>query len=105
MVHTRPSCFRSTPGGRIRTILRAAIGSPCPYCGEPMTADRSPTRDHIRPRSKGYTLADPANRVIVCFPCNQLKGSRSLRSFLFRLNRSCDPRAAHVASFLESLPV
>jgi 5-methylcytosine-specific restriction endonuclease McrA len=70
-----------------------------------MTADRSPTRDHIRPRSKGYTLADPANRAIVCEPCNQLKGSRSLLSFLFRLTRCGDPRAAHVARFLEGITV
>jgi 5-methylcytosine-specific restriction endonuclease McrA len=83
----------------VRAILRDAIGSPCPYCGEPMTDERPPSRDHINPRSKGYTLADPANRAIVCEPCNQDKGSRSLQSFLYRSMTSGDPRAVFVASF------
>jgi hypothetical protein len=42
-----------------RAELVAAIGSPCAYCCEPMVA---PTRDHIRPRSKGGTLA-PHNKA------------------------------------------
>jgi 5-methylcytosine-specific restriction endonuclease McrA len=66
-----------------------------------MTGNRPPSRDHIRPRSKGFTLADPANRAIVCQPCNTDKGSRSLASFLFRLRRAVDPRAVFVAAFLE----
>jgi HNH endonuclease len=48
----------------------AAIGKPCAYCGEPMAA---PTRDHIRPRSKGGTLA-PGNKAMACDCCNSDKG-------------------------------
>jgi 5-methylcytosine-specific restriction endonuclease McrA len=84
----------------MRAILAAAIGLPCPYCGNPMTGERAPSRDHIRPRSKGFTLADPANRAIVCQPCNEDKGSRSLGSFLFRLRRAADPRTQCVAAFI-----
>src|SRR5216684_6443958 len=58
--------------------LVAAIGKPCAYCGEPMAA---PTRDHIRPRSKGGTLA-PGNKALACDRCNTDKGSRSLASWL-----------------------
>jgi 5-methylcytosine-specific restriction endonuclease McrA len=66
-----------------------------------MTADtRPPSRDHIRPRSKGGTLDDPGNKVIVCDDCNQDKGSRSIGSFLYRLTRAGDPRAAVVAVFI-----
>jgi 5-methylcytosine-specific restriction endonuclease McrA len=83
-----------------RKSLLDAIGEPCSYCGEPMLPDeRRPSRDHIRPRSKGFTLADPANRAIVCQPCNEDKGSRSLASFLFRLRRTGDPRAAIVEAY------
>jgi hypothetical protein len=45
-----------------RAELVAAIGKPCAYCGEPMV---TPSRDHIRPLSKGGTLA-PHNRALVC---------------------------------------
>jgi hypothetical protein len=59
----------------------------------------APTRDHIRPRSKGGTLA-PHNKVLACDPCNQDKGSRSLASWLYRLASAGDPRAAIIeASF------
>jgi 5-methylcytosine-specific restriction endonuclease McrA len=79
-----------------RAELVAAIGKPCAYCGDPMAA---PTRDHIKPRSKGGTLA-PHNKVLACEPCNQDKGSRSLASWLYRLARAGDPRAAIIeASF------
>ena len=54
-----------------RAVLVAAIGSLCPLCGEPMVGpDRFPTRDHIKPRSKGYRLTVD-NRAIVCAPCNK----------------------------------
>lgn len=63
---------------------------------------RRPSRDHIRPRSNDHTLA-AANRVVVCEPCNVAKGSRSLVSFLFRLDRAQDPRAPFVAAFIHEL--
>ena len=79
--------------------LVAAVGKPCAYCSEPMDA---PTRDHIRPRSKGGTLA-PGNRALVCDPCNQDKGSRTLGSWLFRLQKAGDRRAAMVAVLLAAV--
>jgi hypothetical protein len=81
-----------------RAHLVAAIGSPCAYCGEPMAA---PTRDHIRPRSKGGTLAQ--GKALACAPCNTDKGSRSLASWLYRLKMVGDPRAPIVAAFITGL--
>jgi len=38
-------------------VLVAAIGSRCPYCSELMAhPSRHPSRDHIKPRARGYTL-------------------------------------------------
>jgi HNH endonuclease len=39
--------------------------------------ERPPSRDHIKPRSKGHTL-DEGNRALVCCRCNHDKGSLSL---------------------------
>src|ERR1700722_617904 len=48
-----------------RAKLLAVIGSPCPYCGQTMQIpDRPPSRDHIKPRSKGYALF--GNLSLVC---------------------------------------
>lgn len=82
-----------------RAELVAAIGKPCAYCGDPMAA---PTRDHIRPRSKGGRLK-PGNRALACQPCNTDKGSRSLASWLHRLEIAGDPRAAMVRAFAHAL--
>ena len=79
-----------------RAELVAAIGKPCAYCGDPMAA---PTRDHIRPRSKGGAL-EGGNKAFACQRCNTDKGSRSLASWLYRLASAGDPRAAIIeASF------
>lgn len=85
-----------------RPLLVAAVGSPCPWCGEPMTLpDRPPSRDHLHPRSRGGTCADTRNRAIVCEPCNNLKGGRSLAGFLQKLIDAGDViRAARVAAFM-----
>jgi hypothetical protein len=81
-----------------RALLRAAIGSPCAYCGEPM---QFPTRDHIRPRAKGGTFAEPGNAAIACEPCNLDKGARSLMGWLVKLIEAGDAkRAACVAAFM-----
>jgi 5-methylcytosine-specific restriction endonuclease McrA len=61
--------------------------------------DRPPSRDHIKFRSKGYPLA--GNLAVVCCRCNTDKGSLSLGQWLTRLVRSVDPRADHVAAFIE----
>ena len=72
-----------------RRVLVAAIGSPCPYCGEAMAVpDRPPSRDHIKPRSKGHALA--GNLALVCCRCNTHKGSLSLGQWLTRLSRAGD---------------
>lgn len=83
-----------------RHVLVAAIGSRCPYCGEPMACPpRHPSRDHIRPRSRGHALV-PENRAVVCRTCNTDKGSLSLGQWLNRLRRAADPRADYVADFM-----
>lgn len=83
-----------------RPVLVAAIGSRCPYCGEPMACPpRHPSRDHIRPRSRGHMLS-PDNQAVVCRTCNADKGSLSLGRWLNRLRRAADPRARYVAEFM-----
>jgi 5-methylcytosine-specific restriction endonuclease McrA len=83
--------------------LLAVIGTPCPYCGQTMQIpDRPPSRDHIKPRSKGYALA--GNLALVCCRCNTDKGSLSLGQWLTRLSRAGDARAGHVAAFIERGP-
>jgi HNH endonuclease len=79
-----------------RAHLVAAIGKPCTYCGDPMAA---PTRDHIRPRSKGGTLA-PGNKTLACDRCNTDKGDRSLASWLYRLEMAGDSRAVIVRALV-----
>lgn len=85
-----------------RATLRAAIGSPCPYCGEPMgELEKRPSRDHAeKPRARGGKLSSEGNRVICCEPCNCDKANRSLREFLLHLEARGDPRATHVAVFI-----
>jgi hypothetical protein len=86
--------------GSYRAALAAAIGSPCPYCGQTMQIpDRPPSRDHIKPRSNGHALA--CKLALVCCRCNTDKGSLSLGQWLTRLSRAGDPRAYHVAAFIE----
>lgn len=62
---------------------------------------RCPSRDHVRARVRGGTLA-PDNRMIVCDPCNGAKGAKSLARFLHHLIRASDPRAGHVAAVMRS---
>ncbi len=75
-------------------MLREADGKPCPYCHNVMKRGtrRPPTRDHIRPRRAGGTLAQ-GNCIIVCSPCNGDKGDMMLVEFLESLRRKGDPRA------------
>jgi hypothetical protein len=79
-----------------RAILVAAVGTPCAYCGDPIAL---PTRDHLKARARGGTLAD--GKAIVCQPCNEMKGTRSLAGFLQTLiARSDAKRAVYVAAFM-----
>lgn len=92
-------------------LLLRYEGMPCPYCAKAMTlADgkrgrRAPTRDHVRPRCKGATLASfkDLNRLLVCRTCNHAKGSRSLVEFYAWLRERNDPRAHHVARTIHAL--
>lgn len=82
-----------------RPALLAALGSPCPYCGEPMNFPaRRPSHDHIEPRSRGHHLT-PDNTAIVCQRCNTAKGSKSLARWHARLAQAGDPRAPRIAAF------
>jgi len=88
-----------------RRVLVDALNSSCPYCSELMAhPPRYPSRDHIRPRSKGYTLT-AENRAIVCRRCNTDKGSLSLGRWLNRLRRAADPRAVHVEGFMRRVGI
>jgi hypothetical protein len=89
---------------KIPTRLEAALGRPCPYCGEVMrkkagTANRQhwrhPTRDHVVPRCEGGTIT-----VVVCHTCNHNKADRSLDEWLAFLAWTDDPRQHHVERFL-----
>jgi hypothetical protein len=57
------------------------------------------TCDRIRPRSKGGTLA-PGNKALACGRCNVDKGSRTLRSWLYRLELAGDRPAEIVVRFM-----
>ncbi len=56
-------------------MLPAAIGQPCPVCGEPMRAD-AVDLDHEHPRALGGT--GPGTRII-CSRCNRSRGGRLSR--------------------------
>lgn len=75
-------------------MLKAADGKPCPYCEKTMIRGtrRMPTRDHVRPKRAGGTLA-AGNVLIVCSPCNGDKGDMMLLEFVDWLARRADPRA------------
>lgn len=81
-------------------LLASCVGRPCPYCSEPMTAhgQHRPTRDHIKPKARGYTLA--GNAAIVCLRCNSDKANRSPEGWLVSLLRRGDPRAVTFAAFI-----
>lgn len=75
---------------------------PCRYCGILMTGKRashyrSPTREHVVPRSRG----GGAGRVIlVCLACNQDKAHLTIHEWLRYLREVGDPRAERVAEVI-----
>ena len=91
---------RGGAGNVTPPLLASCVGLPCPYCSEPMTAHgkRQPTRDHIKPRSRGHTL--PGNTAIVCETCNADKANRSPEGWLMSLLRHGDRRAVTFAAFM-----
>ncbi len=58
------------------------LEKPCAYCGDPM---KKPSRDHVIPRSHGYTLRN--NKIWCCEPCNRHKSNRTLEEWLVVLQR------------------
>ncbi len=59
-----------------------SVETECFYCGEPLNKQNR-TKDHVRPRSKGYTLR--RNKVYACMICNIDKSSKTLREWRERL--------------------
>jgi len=53
----------------------------------------------IPPRSKGGRFDQPGNKSFACQPCNTDKGSRSLRSWLLRLETVGDRRRKNSQAF------
>lgn len=45
----------------------------------------APTRDHVNPRSRGFTLK--GNKLWCCAPCNRHKSNRTLTEWLEVLER------------------
>lgn len=82
----------------------------CIYCGDQLT-DQTHTIDHIIPRWKFrevynqcfLTAFGTLNTVPACWPCNQLKGSRSLREFYQFIRRRWIRRRIVILSNLKKL--
>jgi 5-methylcytosine-specific restriction endonuclease McrA len=91
-----------SPARYIGTELILYDGKPCPFCGHTMRigSPRPPSRDHLKPRSRGGTFAK-GNKLIVCRPCNHDKGDRTLREWLERLVALEDPRAGLVQNLID----
>jgi 5-methylcytosine-specific restriction endonuclease McrA len=78
----------------LRDLLRAHIGSPCPYCGAPM---EQPVSNHVRPMVYGGSLTD-ANKLVVCQRCDHDKGQLTLTAWAARLRAAGDPRLTIVTA-------
>lgn len=87
-------------------VLLAQHGKNCPYCNVIMRVQRPkptkqpffPTRDHVIP--KKIMCGQPT--VFVCRQCNNDKRDLLLSEWLVTLREKNDPRAEHVAVFLEN---
>jgi 5-methylcytosine-specific restriction endonuclease McrA len=66
-------------GYEVREYLLEKWGRKCAYCG---AKDVPLEIEHIHPRSKGGTDR-VSNLTIACHACNQSKGNRDIRDFLF----------------------
>lgn len=55
-------------------LLADAVGTPCPICGEPLSATPPLAVDHIVPWSAGGTN-DPGNLRVTHWSCNARRGS------------------------------
>lgn len=76
-------------------ISQEKHGKPCPYCTRKMVVGHPklhPTRDHIKPKSKGLSILPKNGRkygriIVVCSECNFMKGNLSLNEFILYLIR------------------
>lgn len=84
------------------TLLKQFDGKRCPYCNDIMRrgSRKPPTRDHVRPRSLGATLAN-GNCLVVCGPCNNDKDDMTLEEFVLYLKGKNDHRHRLVAKISE----
>ena len=101
-----PEAIKRRWAGVDADTVNAAVGKPCPYCGEAMVDEpgarkHHPSRDHIDPKSRNGAN-DPSNVLIVCYACNNDKDNLTLVHWYFALEEAGDPRARHVAAFLKS---
>ena len=85
--------------GAVGSLLKDGVSGSV-HLGVATVPDRPPSRDHIKPRSKGQALA--GNLALVCCRCNHDKGSRTLGQWLTRLSRAGDPCADHVEAFMRT---
>lgn len=82
------------------------IGDLCEFCEIVMDAEwHRPTRDHLFPRHKGYTLAhmNGHNKAVVCNTCNHEKGDSDVIAWWWWLEAKGDPRAPIVFMLIEKL--
>lgn len=91
-----------SPARYIGTELVLYDGRPCPYCGHAMKigSPRPPTRDHLKPRSRGGTFAK-GNKLVVCGPCNHNKRDLTIEEWATRLAARGDPRAGLVQNLID----
>lgn len=90
---------------------QAALGKACPYCQTTMVrwrggigsdVRRSPSRDHIHPRSKGGSDSD-CNILIVCWTCNNDKKDLTLGEFYGHLLVTDDQRFRSVGLLMKDV--
>lgn len=87
--------------------IQKSDGLPCSYCGCTMRttfirpdvlAPEFPTRDHVVPK-----CMNGSKTVMVCFACNQEKGSIPISEWYARLRRVADSRATKVLDVISAL--
>lgn len=78
-------------------------GKPCPYCNKDMLigTSRPPTRDHKVPRSRKDIPRRGVNILVVCGPCNNNKGDKTLEEWARYLMQHGDLRAAFVQNLID----
>ena len=70
-------------------------GSCCIYCKTAVPFEHI-TRDHLYPKSKGFTLIE--NKVFACLKCNMCKGNLSIEEFRQKITKTIDTILEKVAA-------